>query len=177
MERRDKPWQSTHAMDIDKLENYFESLEHYFFSSVSALTAGLPDVQDAVNRLWVDISRYGPAFPEVHLPALGDFQVPPPPPPPPPRPTSWLENSHAWISKHPWETFGLIIGATGTGLLLVGYTRAYKHKHRPQNAKTQKYERRQVVGTCQLDHQLRGYLITLLQSSWAETLPLLFPSS
>ncbi|KAF8623484.1 hypothetical protein AX15_006267 [Amanita polypyramis BW_CC] len=136
-------------MDIDKLEEYFESLEHYFFSSVSTLTSGLPDVQETVNRLWVDISRYGPglpAFPEVRLPALGDFQVPPPPPPPPaPRPSSWLENSCVWITKHPWRTFGLIIGATSTGLLLVGYSRAYTHKRHLQNAKGQRYGRRQVV--------------------------------
>ena len=123
------------VMDIDKLEAYFESLENY--------------VHDAANRLWVDISRYGPglpSFPEVHLP-LGDFQVPPPPPPPP-KPTSWLENSCTWVSKHPWKTVGLVIGVAGTGLLLTGYTTAYVRRPRLHAARTQRNERRQVVGRC-----------------------------
>lgn len=77
---------------LEKIEEYFGSVEEYFFSSVSAISHGLPDVHEAANRLWIDISRYGPglpAFPEVRLPSLGDFQVPPPPPPPPVSPMHW----------------------------------------------------------------------------------------
>ena len=139
------------VMDIDKLETYFESLEIY--------------VHDTVNRLWLDISRYGPglpSFPEVHLP-LGDFQVPPPPPPPPPpTPTSWLDNSCTWVSKHPWKTVGLVIGVAGTGLLLAGYTKAYARRPRSQAARMQRNERRQVVGMCRLDsHGLAGSFIQM----------------
>jgi hypothetical protein len=127
-------------MDIDKLEAYFESLEIY--------------VHDAFNRLWVDISRYGPGLPDVRLPALGDFQIPPPPlPPPPPKPTSWLENSSAWIVKHPWKTVGLVIGVAGTGVLLAGYTTAYARRPRSHVARVQRNERRQVVGRCHLDNR------------------------
>lgn len=151
-------------MDIDKLEAYFESLEIY--------------VHDTVNRLWVDISRYGPglpSFPEVHLP-LGDFQVPPPPPPPPPRPTSWLDSSCTWVSKHPWKTVGLVIGVAGTGLLLAGYTKAYTRRPRSQAARTQRNERRQVVGMCWLDSHGPAGLLIQMQSYWAAIPPLLFPS-
>ncbi|KAK2466830.1 hypothetical protein APHAL10511_001088 [Amanita phalloides] len=132
-------------MDIDKLEEYFESVENYFFASVSAVTSNFPDVHDAVNRIWVDISRYGPALPSVYLPSLGDFQVPPPPPPPPPKPTSWLDNSCIWFSDHPWKAAGLVVGATGTCILLAGYARAYMYKSRIQRARAQTNERRQVI--------------------------------
>jgi hypothetical protein len=136
------------AMDVEKLEECLGFLEQYFFSSVSTVTSSFPDVHDAVNRLWIDISRYGPqlpAFPEVHLPSLGDFQIPPPPPPPPPPPkaVSWLENS--WGYRHPWKAFALALGATGAGYLLVGYTKACAQRHRVQAHRTRN-ERRQVVG-------------------------------
>ncbi|KIL69847.1 hypothetical protein M378DRAFT_157079 [Amanita muscaria Koide BX008] len=136
-------------MNVEDLEEYLETLEQYFFSSVSTITAGFPDIHDAVNRLWIDISRYGPqlpSFPDVHLPALGDFQVPPPPPPPPPpRHISWTQSSYDWASKHPWKTFGLVIGATGTGFLLAGYAKAYVRKQRAHARKTRNNDRRQVV--------------------------------
>ncbi|PFH54259.1 hypothetical protein AMATHDRAFT_53151 [Amanita thiersii Skay4041] len=137
---------------VEKIEEYLESLEEYFFSSVSTVTAGFPDVHEAVNRLWVDISRYGPglpAFPEVHLPALGDFQIPPPPPPPPPPHSStWLDKPFDWVTRHPWKISGLVIGVVGTGLLFVGYSRSYTSRRRglgPSTTKVQTHDRRQVV--------------------------------
>ncbi|KAF8636490.1 hypothetical protein AX17_003305 [Amanita inopinata Kibby_2008] len=136
---------------VEKIEEYLESIEEYFFSSVSTVTAGFPDVHEAVNRLWVDISRYGPglpAFPEVHLPTLGDFQVPPPLlPPPPPKPTSWLEKSADWIARHPWKTCGIAFGAAGTCLLFVGFTRAYTSgkSFSSISARGRRNDRRQVV--------------------------------
>ncbi|TFK42479.1 hypothetical protein BDQ12DRAFT_703011 [Crucibulum laeve] len=130
---------------VEKIEEYLASVEEYFFSSLSAVTHSVPDVHEAVNRIWVDISRYGPgmpAFPEVHIPTLGDFQVPPPPPPPPPSP-SWIGRSAGWVGKHPWKTSGIAIGVVGAGLL-VGYT-TMTTKRNTYRVRVKSTERRQVV--------------------------------
>lgn len=130
---------------LENVEEYLTSVEEYFFSSVSAVSRGLPDVHEAVTQLWVDISRYGPgmpAFPEVHIPTLGDFQVPPPPPPPP-MPTSLFEQSVAWIGCNPWKTSSIAVGAIGAGLL-VGYR--VKRRHVSATKTSSSVERRQIVG-------------------------------
>lgn len=136
---------------LDNVEEYLASVEEYFYSSMTAVTHSLPDVHEVVNQLWIDISRYGPgmpAFPEVHIPTLGDFQVPPPPPPPPPVPPSWAGKSASWVGSHPWKASGIVVGVVGAGLL-VGYRDVFKrrtrnlyttHKARPTT------ERRQIVG-------------------------------
>ena len=136
---------------LDNVDEYIASVEEYFFSSVSAVSRGFPSVHEAVNQLWVDISRYGPgmpAFPDVHIPTLGDFQVPPPSPPPPPLPTSFVEQSTAWIERHPWKTSGIVVGALGAGLL-VGY-RGFWFRRRQVyatgNKSSPSAERRQIVG-------------------------------
>ncbi|RDB21093.1 hypothetical protein Hypma_011790 [Hypsizygus marmoreus] len=133
---------------VEKIEEYLESLEEYFFSSLAAATTDLPNIHEAVNRLWVDISRYGPgmpSFPDVHLPTLGDFQVPPPPPPPPPPPhLTCLARSADWMKRHPWTVSGVAVGVVGAGLL-VGY-RSFSAKRRNiYRVKAQSTERRQVV--------------------------------
>jgi hypothetical protein len=135
---------------LDNVEEYIAPVDEYFFSSVTAVSRGFPNVHEAVNQLWIDISRYGPgmpAFPEVHIPTLGDFQVPPPPPPPL-RPTSLIEQSTAWIGRHPWKTSSIVVGAVGAGLL-VGY-RGFWFKRRHVYATSMKtsssFERRQIVG-------------------------------
>lgn len=134
---------------LDNVEEYVRSVEEYFYSSLSAVTYSLPDVHEVVNQLWVDISRYGPGlptFPEVHIPSLGEYQVPPPPPPPPPVSTSWITRSTDWVERHPWKTTGIVVGVVGAGLL-VGYRdslRRRKHTHRNQKAHV--VEHRQVVG-------------------------------
>jgi hypothetical protein len=138
---------------LENLEEYLASVENYFYSSVTAVSFSLPDVHQAVNQLWVDISRYGPgmpAFPEVRMPTLGDFQVPPPPPPPPPPPDppSWLEQSALWIGRHPWKASGIVVGAVGAGLL-VGYRDLWFKRRRvyATSVKTSSsIERRQIVG-------------------------------
>ncbi|KAH6918467.1 hypothetical protein BKA70DRAFT_1175886 [Coprinopsis sp. MPI-PUGE-AT-0042] len=119
---------------LDKLDEYLQSLEAYVFSSVSAATHGLPDVQEAVNRLWVDISRYGPglpAFPDIGIPALGDFQVPPPPPPHPSRLAKGSSSTlglGGWVKSHP-KTVGVVgVGLVGAGLYF-GY-RAVNQRQR-----------------------------------------------
>jgi ElaB/YqjD/DUF883 family membrane-anchored ribosome-binding protein len=139
-------------LTIEQIEEYMDSLEEVLFSSLSAATPDLPHVREVVNRLWFDISRYGPgmpAFPEVQLPSLGDFQVPPPPPPPPP-PPSWLESCTDWIVRNPWKTSGIAVGAVGVvgGSLLVGYGASRTRSVRARRPKTMTNERRQVVGMC-----------------------------
>ncbi|KAF9454594.1 hypothetical protein P691DRAFT_692277 [Macrolepiota fuliginosa MF-IS2] len=136
---------------FDKMEEYLASVEEYFFTSLSAVAHGLPDVHEVANRLWIDISRYGPglpAFPEVRIPSLGDFQVPPPPPPPPAPPaTRWAEVSSGWIAKHPWKTTGVVMSAVGTGLL-VSYSITRRKRRGPQRLRAQQAkstDRRQVV--------------------------------
>ena len=140
---------------LDNVEEYLASVEEYFFASVNAVTHNLPDVHEAVNQLWIDISRYGPgmpAFPEVYIPTLADFQVPPPPPPPlPPPPSSWVEQSATWLGRHPWKASGLVAGVVGAGLL-VGY-RDFCFRRRRHYATTKtssSVERRQIVGEIML---------------------------
>jgi hypothetical protein len=131
---------------LDNVEEYIASVEEYFFSSVTAVSRGFPDVHEVMNQLWVDISRYGPgmpAFPEVNIPTLGDFKVPPPPPPPP-SPTL-LEQSTAWIGRHPWKTTSIVVGALGAGLL-VGYRFKRRHVYASSIKTSSSVERRQIVG-------------------------------
>jgi len=145
---------------LDNVEEYFASVEEYFLSSVTAVTHSLPDVHEAVNQLWVDISRYGPgmpAFPDVHIPALGDFQVPPPPPPPPPMPSSWVEKSVEWVGRHPLKVSCLVVGAVGAGLL-VGYQDVWFKRRRLYATKTSSsVERRQIVGEIILLSDLQSF--------------------
>ncbi|KAF9013927.1 hypothetical protein BDQ17DRAFT_1386496 [Cyathus striatus] len=155
---------------VEKMEEYLASVEEYVFSSLSAMTYSLPDVHEVVNRLWIDISRYGPgmpAFPEVTIPSLGDFQVPPPPPPPP-LPPSLLVRSTDWMARHPWKTTGIVVGVVGAGLL-VGY--GYPPLRRGRNvirasrarAAEKATERRQVVVVLGGDHPLALPLIQGLE--------------
>lgn len=136
---------------FDRIEEYLASCEDYFFSSLSAVAHGLPDVHEVADRLWIDISRYGPGlptFPEVRIPSLGDFQVPPPPPPPPsPAPTRWLEKSTEWITDHPWMTTGIAASIVGTGLFVrYNHPRSRRDQQRLRAQQTKSTDRRQVVG-------------------------------
>ena len=137
---------------LDKIEELFASLEEQVFSSLSAV--GLPSFHEVTDRLWIDISRYGPglpAFPEVHIPSLGDFQIPPPPPPPPASPASqWLEKSSNWIGKHPWKTLGIFISLAGLAGYIVTQARR-KELHRLRRQQVKSSARRQVVGEAQYD--------------------------
>ncbi|PPQ93237.1 hypothetical protein CVT25_015235 [Psilocybe cyanescens] len=136
---------------FDNVEEYLASVEEYFHSSVTAVTHSLPDVHEVVNQLWIDISRYGPGmpgFPEVNIPTLGDFQVPPPPPPPPSVSSSWISQSTDWIGRHPWKASGIVVGVVGAGLL-VGYRDSFvrRQHQKPYHVtkKVQSTERRQIV--------------------------------
>jgi hypothetical protein len=136
-------------LTVEQIEEYLDSLEEVLFSSLSAATPDLPNVREVVNRLWLDISRYGPGIPvpEVNLSALGDFEVPPPPPPPPP-PPSWMDSSTNWISQNPRKASGIIVGvvgAIGAGLL-AGNGTIYMKTAKVRRLKAITNERRQVVG-------------------------------
>ena len=74
------------AMGVaDSLEAYLHSVESYVAQTVTNVQEG--GIQDAAQRIWNDITRYGPPSIE-QLPGLGSFSIPPPPPPPaPPAPT------------------------------------------------------------------------------------------
>ena len=170
---------NTKMASVEAIEEYLDAVQEYFFSSLSVVTNGLPNVHEAVNRLWVDISRYGPgmpAFPDVHIPTLGDFQVPPPPPPvPKPVPSSCITRSLEWVGNHPWKASGLVLGVLGAGFL-AGYHntastrvgRRYNHK----NVSTS--ERKQVVGkSLPLHTSLSHHLLVILGGDSPYALPLI----
>lgn len=135
---------------LDRIEELFASLEEHVLASLSAV--GLPSLHDVTDRLWIDISRYGPglpAFPEVHIPSLGDFQIPPPPPPPPASPASqWLGISSNWIGKHPWKTLGIFMSVAGMAGYIVTQARL-KTLYRLRRQQPKSSARRQVVGEAQ----------------------------
>jgi len=134
---------------IQQIEDVLESLEDIVYVSLSAATPDLPGVRETFNRLWDDVSRFGPNLPDIHVrvPSLGDFHVPPPPPPPPP-PKSIVEKSIDWCQENPWAVLGLGLGAG----LLVGYGshkyRVYRRQRGVRHISTVSVprERRQVVG-------------------------------
>lgn len=130
---------------LDSVEECLRSAEEYFYSSLLTVTYNLPSVHEVVNQIWVDISRYGPGLPEVHIPS---FQAPPPPPPPPPPvPTPWVTRSTDWVERHPWKATGLVVGVVGAGLL-VGYggLLSRRKRHLRKSQKVHPGERCQVVG-------------------------------
>jgi hypothetical protein len=145
---------------VEEIEDYLQSIEGLFYSTVYSATPDLPNFREAVHRLWIDVSRYGPglpaSFPEI--PGLGVFEVPPPPPP---VPKSWLEGSTHWVGTHPWTTSGIVVGALGAGLL-VSYG-VYRMKEAGiTKIRAVSKERRQVVGE---------FLMSPPASGWANILP------
>ncbi|KIJ10508.1 hypothetical protein PAXINDRAFT_164271 [Paxillus involutus ATCC 200175] len=151
---------------IDELERYFESVEYFVSESLAAVSPDLPNIREAVNRLWVDISRFGPpsfpSLPDIHVPGLGAFEIPPPPPPPPPK--SFINKAGDWIIQHPWITSGMVISALGAGLL-AGYSTVHTrsvHRRRIKIAAAQP-EKRQVVVVLGGDHPLGLPLIMELE--------------
>lgn len=155
------------APSIDEVEEYFQSLERFLTNSLAAASPGLPNIREAVHRLWVDISRFGPpglpSFPDIHVPGLGAFEVPPPPPPPPP-PRTLVEKAGDWIIDHPWKSSSIAVTALGAGLL-AGYTTfrmTHAHKRRVRST-TVTPEKRQVVVVLGGDHPLGLPLIIELE--------------
>ena len=158
---------------IQQIEAALESLEDVVYASLSAATPNLPGVQETFNRLWDDVSRFGPNLPDIHVPSLGDFHVPPPPPPPPP-PKTVVEKSIDWCQENPWTVLSIGLGAG----LLIGYGshkyRVYRRQRgvRQTSIASVSRERRQVVGGCLVflfpTYELR---IIIVQSFLEETGP------
>ncbi|KAH7926637.1 hypothetical protein BV22DRAFT_1032635 [Leucogyrophana mollusca] len=154
---------------VDEIEEYFESLERFVSDSLAAASPDLPNIREAVHRLWVDISRFGPpgfaSFPDIHVPGLGAFEVPPPPPPPPP-PKSLLDKTGDWVGAHPWVTSGLVVTALGAGLL-AGYSSVFMRNTHRRRAKASTSaaasEKRLVVVVLGGDHPLGLPLIVELE--------------
>lgn len=133
----------------EEIEDYLESLEDFLASSIP----DLPNVRGAVQRLWLDISRFGPqslpSLPDIHVPGLGTFEVPPPPPPPPPK--SWFEESLDLVRLYPWTFGGIVVGVAGASLL-VGYGAMHKRARfrRVKTVANTTTERRQIIGAYSL---------------------------
>ena len=130
----------------ESVQEYLESIEDHIYVSFSSTKAEMPNIQEALNRLWADVSRFGPSIPEIHLPVI--VEVPPPPlSPPPPPPNSLLDDVADWAAENPWKASSLGVGVVGLGLL-AGY-HAYRARTQSKLHKrhhTATHERRQVVG-------------------------------
>ncbi len=127
----------------EDIQEYLESIEDYVYVSFSSARAEMPNIQEALNRLWADVSRFGPAIPEIRLPVLIEVPPPPPPPPSPPPSSSILDHVTDWAAENPWKASSVV----GIGLL-VGYN-AYRARAQARLHKrphTTNHERRQVVG-------------------------------
>ena len=164
---------------IQKIEEVLESLEDIVYASLSAATPDLPGVRETFDRLWDDVSRFGPNLPDIHvrMPGLGDFHVPPPPPPPPPQ-KGLVEKLVDWCRENPLTVLGVGLGAG----LLVGYgSHKYRiySRHRTRHVSTTSVhrERRQVVGTSLISlSALRSeshYLLVVLGGDRPIGLPLI----
>ncbi|THH27049.1 hypothetical protein EUX98_g7133 [Antrodiella citrinella] len=165
---------------IEQIEDYLESVEELFFASLSAASPDLPNVRQAIQRLWEDVLRHGPqalpSLPDLHLPGLGAFEVPPPPPPPPP-PKSMFDKTADWMGEHKWTTAFVGISLISAGLL-VGYS-TLQYQHHMRSRKTVRAsgstERRQIVVVLGgdlplglpliLDLEKQGYIVITSVSS------------
>ena len=130
---------------IDELEQYFDYVERLVAHALTAASPDLPSIQEALNRLWLDISRFGPpglpSLPDIRVPALGAFEVPPPPP------KSLIDNAGDYIVQHPWKTSGMVVSALGAGLLVgYGVIRMRSLKGRRVKVMSPQSERRQAIG-------------------------------
>ncbi|KAH9981124.1 hypothetical protein BGW80DRAFT_1162297 [Lactifluus volemus] len=148
---------------LEGIQEYLESAEDYVYVSYSSVKAEMPNIHEALNRLWTDISRFGPPIPEIHLPSIV-VQVPPAPPPPPPPPKSLLDTVADWGAENPWKASSLGIGVVGIGLL-VGYN-AYRARTQSRLHKryhTVNHERRQVVVLLGADNPVAVPLMLALE--------------
>lgn len=106
----------------------------------------MPQLHEIANRIWADITRFGPpSLPQ--LPGLGSFEVPPSPPLPPPTPPTWSESLGDWAAQHKWTAAGTSVGIVGSGLL-AGYGMLRYRRQAAMQAKRRDAgrERREVVG-------------------------------
>lgn len=118
---------------MDKIHDYFDGLEEIMFQTLTS-------AEEALNQLWLDFARYGPALPTKTL----EFHVPAPPPPEPS--VSMMDCSIGWVERNPYKTAVIVAGLVGTGLL-TGYTVVYRRRPVPHQ--------KQVVGMFQIAQILR----------------------
>lgn len=137
---------------VENIEEYLQHVEQIVITTVSSVAPDLPNVRYAFERLHEDLARFWPQslphLPDIKMPSLGAFEVPPPPPPLP-APKSAFGRSLDWVGAHPWKVAGLGLGAVGAGLL-VGYGGRYYIRTsamRRRRVAATSTERRQVVGT------------------------------
>jgi hypothetical protein len=132
---------------MDQLADYYHSVETYVVSTVSA---DLPNVREAVNRLWQDLSLHAP---NLRIPALAT-PPPPPPPPTPPLPERWLSQTAEWASEHKRTVSVIGVGIVGAGLL-AGYSAVNASRDaRARMGTASTTERRQVIGPSDITHGL-----------------------
>ncbi|KAI6028508.1 hypothetical protein F5J12DRAFT_383037 [Pisolithus orientalis] len=149
---------------VDDVEQYFETVERLVSDSLTTASLDLPNIREAINRLWVDITRYGPPFPEIHAGRLGPFELPAPPPPPPPPPKSLIEKTGDWLKDHPWIVSGLVLSTLGISLVAGCRVISAKHTFRRRiKPTTTVSEKRQVVVVLGSDHPLALPLILELE--------------
>ena len=140
---------------VENIESYLQHVEEVVITSVSQVAPDMPSAKQVCQRLQEEIARFWtqslPQLPEIKMPNLGPFEVPPPPPPPP-LPRSFFERSADWVVAHPWKTTGIGIGIVGAGLVVgygsIHYAGSVRNKRYKMTAVTHDAERRQVVGAC-----------------------------
>ena len=132
---------------VEQIESYFISVEEFLSSSLTSVAPDLPHLHEIANRIWADITRFGPpSLPQ--LPGLGSFEVPPSPPLPPPTPPTWSESLGDWASEHKLAIAGASVGLVGAGIL-AGYSTVRYRRNAAIKAKRKdtSKDRREVVGT------------------------------
>lgn len=102
---------------LEQIESYFSSLEEFLSSSLTSVAPDMPHLREIAQRIWDDLTRFGPPA----LPGLGSFEIPAsPPPPPPPPPSIWSDAVAHWMKGNKVWAAGVGAAALGAGLL-VGY--------------------------------------------------------
>ena len=137
----------------DTIEEHIQHVEEVIINTISNSAPDMDSVRYVFHRLQDDLARFWPQslppLPEIKMPNLGAFEVPPPPPPLP-VPKTGLERSADWVGAHPWKAVGLGLGVIGAGVLL-GYSgrRAFRIRRLRSRAVLgtgADGERRQVIG-------------------------------
>ncbi|KAF8511118.1 hypothetical protein BU17DRAFT_97463 [Hysterangium stoloniferum] len=147
---------------FEQIESYFASLEVYLSSSFAGVAPDLPHVREIVNRIWADITRFGPpSIPQ--LPGLGTFEIPPPPPPPTPVPPPWSDSLMDWMGKHKLIAVSAGVGVVGAGLL-TGYSVARYRRYCARAKRKETKDRREVVVILGADHPAGTSLVLGLEA-------------
>jgi hypothetical protein len=128
----------------EQIEEYLNELDEWAWRTLQSAAADIPNLHTVANRIWADLGRFGP--PQIPIPGLGVFDIPPPSPPP--ELTVW-EKTGNWIVGHRWKAFGIgLCVVLGSGLL-AGYANS-RWRARRVRSKTKtsgkKKERKEVAG-------------------------------